>query len=90
MSIPAANSETAVPRAVQLRALELAIHGLNGAHLEIDERCVARNVLTALACIVDSPAGGQLVREVDALMRPVVGVDNGRRADWSAAGRDQR
>jgi hypothetical protein len=51
--------------------LQLALHSVHRAVLENDERLVARNVLTALAAIVDSSMGRALVREVDALLRPV-------------------
>jgi hypothetical protein len=51
--------------------VQLALHSVHGAVLENDERLVARNALTALAAIVDSSMGRALVREVDALLRPV-------------------
>jgi hypothetical protein len=70
-------SEVSVHRHVQLRALECALHG---ARLENDERAVARNVLSALACVIDSPSGTPLVREIEALMKPVVTLERGDHA----------
>jgi hypothetical protein len=73
-------SEVSVHRHVQLRAPECALHAVHGARLENDERAVARNVLSALACVIDSPSGTPLVREIEALMKPVVTFERGDHA----------